>query len=207
MGNFLSSNRNEEGTLSIDTNRLKVLLKLCQEKFTLAAAKKRGQQQVERRKVAAILQDSSSQSDSVRIRIEQMVREDNYCEALDMLQTLAQVLTVRLNLMSTQLECEDSIREAVSTLVFASRLVEIQELQKATAILARRFGKTFVEQAEWNANQKVIQKLDSHSPPPSVIDAYVEAISSAYAPKEGGQPSAEESSIDDILSRLDALRR
>jgi vacuolar protein sorting-associated protein IST1 len=84
-----------------------------------------------------------------------------------MLESYCNLLTERIHLIEEERECPDELKEAISSLLFASsRCGDFPELQEIRAVLTSRYGRDFTARAielrnNCGVNPKVIQKLST----------------------------------------------
>ncbi|KAL9272428.1 IST1-like protein [Drosera capensis] len=108
--------------------------------------------------------------DSALIRVELVIKEQNMLDAFVMMEGYCNVLIERVALIQHENICPDELKEAISSLMFASsRCGEFPELTELRAVLTARFGKEFVARAvelrnNCGVNPKMIQKLSTRQP-------------------------------------------
>ncbi|XP_051149526.1 uncharacterized protein LOC127264145 [Andrographis paniculata] len=104
------------------------------------------------------------------LRVEQVIKEQNMLDVLVLLEGYCHLLVERISLIEQDKICPEELKEAVSSLIFAStRCGEFPELQEIRAIFTSRFGKEFAARAVQLRNHcgvspKVIQKLSTRPP-------------------------------------------
>ncbi|KAG5002425.1 hypothetical protein JHK87_023497 [Glycine soja] len=108
--------------------------------------------------------------DRALLRVEQWVIEQNMLEVFAMIESYSNFLRERAEALERNKECPVELKEAVSSLVFASsRCGEFPELHKIREILTSKFGKEFAGHAvelhkNNRVNSKMIQKLSPRCP-------------------------------------------
>ncbi|KAG6516235.1 IST1-like protein isoform X2 [Zingiber officinale] len=109
--------------------------------------------------------------DRALLRAEQVIKEQSTVEAFEILSHYCHLLTERIGLLQEHKECPEELREATSSLIFASSrcAVELPELAKVRAIFSNKYGKEFASAAvelrnRCRVNPEVIQKLSTRSP-------------------------------------------
>ena len=196
LGFSLSSksgnNKRTEGTLNIDVNRLKVNLKLTIERTKVIISQIKAQQSLARKAVADAL--AGGRTDSARIKAEQIIRDDQLCEALDIVSTFCEVLGSRLGLLQTTVECEASLQSTVASLIWAAPRTEVPELRTLSELLRQRFGPGFwsacaAQDCPW-VHAKLRQKLALEAPPEDLLVSYLEVIADAYGVSMGGSDAS-----------------
>lgn len=87
-----------------------------------------------------------------------------------MMEGYCQLLTERINLIEQERVCPDELKEAISSMLYAStRCGEFPELQEIRALFTSRYGKEFTARAvelrnNCGVNPKIIQKLSTRMP-------------------------------------------
>lgn len=87
-----------------------------------------------------------------------------------MMEGYCQLLTERINLIEQERVCPDELKEAISSMLYAStRCGEFPELQEIRALFSSRYGKEFTARAvelrnNCGVNPKIIQKLSTRMP-------------------------------------------
>ena len=85
------------GTREVDYPKLKTNFNLCIQRMQNAVKTKRERQQSLRKQIAELL--GLGRIDSARIKTDQMIREDNLCEALEILESYCEVLITSIGLL------------------------------------------------------------------------------------------------------------
>ncbi|PPS17518.1 hypothetical protein GOBAR_AA03050 [Gossypium barbadense] len=110
------------------------------------------------------------QHEQALLRVEHLIREQNMVDAFTIMETYCNLLIERAMLIQKNKECPDELKEAASTLMFASsRCGEFPELLHIRGVFSSTFGKEFVVRAielrnNCSVNPKVIQKLSKLRP-------------------------------------------
>ncbi|KAI7888218.1 regulator of Vps4 activity in the MVB pathway-domain-containing protein [Mucor mucedo] len=190
--------------------RLKVQLKLAINRLKMLQAKKTSLNQQNRREIGTLLE--KGKEESARIRVEHIIRDDLFIEAMESLELYCDLLLARFGLLETYKTCEDSVAEAVNTIIWAApRVGEAKELGLVRDQLASKFGKEFMMQALENAdervNPRIVMKLDIAAPDPFLVERYLEEIARAYDVKwrshilvhEESEEEEEEDEDDDTM--------
>ncbi|KAK7374927.1 hypothetical protein VNO80_08370 [Phaseolus coccineus] len=108
--------------------------------------------------------------DPALLRVEQWIIEQNMLEVFALIEKYCNFLRERAEALETNKECPVELKEATSSLIFASsRCGDFPELHKIREILASRFGKEFADHAvelhkNNRVNSKMIQKLSPKRP-------------------------------------------
>lgn len=163
--------------------RLKVQLKLAINRLKMLQAKKTSLNQQNRREIGTLLE--KGKEESARIRVEHIIRDDLFIEAMENLELYCDLLLARFGLLESYKTCEESIAEAVNTIIWAApRVVEAKELGLVRDQLASKFGKEFMMQALENederVNPRIVMKLQVNAPDSFLVERYLEEIARAY---------------------------
>ena len=119
--------------MSFQSNKTKVQLKLALNRLKLTQQKKTSLNQQARKDVAQLL--ANNKSESARIRVENVIREDLLVEALELLELYTETLLARFPLLESMRHCDPAISESVNTLIYASPRVDIPELLQVFVFL------------------------------------------------------------------------
>ncbi|KAJ9173072.1 hypothetical protein P3X46_016246 [Hevea brasiliensis] len=104
------------------------------------------------------------------LRVEHVIKEQNMMDVFAMIEDYCYLLIDRVMLLKKDKECPDELKEAISSLIFASsRCGEFPELQEIRGIFVSTFGKEFAARAielrnNCGVNPKIIQKLSAGQP-------------------------------------------
>ncbi|XP_054807060.1 uncharacterized protein LOC129309485 [Prosopis cineraria] len=99
--------------------------------------------------------------DRALLRVEQLIREQNMVDVFVMIENYCNFLRGRAKLLEKNSDCPEEIKEATSSLIFASsRCGEFPELQKIREIFTFRYGEGFAAHAvELHQNNRVNSKM------------------------------------------------
>ncbi|KDP29391.1 hypothetical protein JCGZ_18312 [Jatropha curcas] len=101
------------------------------------------------------------------LRVDNVIKEQNMLDVYIMLEGYCNLLVERVHLIAQDRVCPDELKEAVSSLLYAStRCGDFPELQEIRAVLASWYGKEFAARAidlrnNCGVNTKMIQKLST----------------------------------------------
>ncbi|KAG8487533.1 hypothetical protein CXB51_016143 [Gossypium anomalum] len=121
-----------------------------------------------KRELAQLLE--SDQDQTARIRVEHVVREEKTVEAYNLLEIYCELIVARMPMIESQKNCPIDLKEAISSVVFASaRCEEIPELKDATKHFTAKYGKEFTSAAlELRPNcgvaRMLTEKLSANAP-------------------------------------------
>ena len=150
-------------------SKLKPRLKMATNRFQIAIAKKSAIMKQQKREIALMLaEEPIPKEEKARIRAEALIRDDNTVEAYEILQLECELLYERMTLIKHTKECPSDLVSCVSTLMWASQIVDINELQDIRKQFRAKYGKKFDEAAMANEggilNERVVAKLSIHPP-------------------------------------------
>jgi vacuolar protein sorting-associated protein IST1 len=217
---FFGKRRNAPPRLQIDTKRLSILLQLSIQRMHVIIDQTKAQQPHLRKQIADLLRGQSNGQATAQIRTESLIRQDYLISALNILQVYCEVLASRLDLMQQTEQCDEGLVEAVGSICWAAARVPVSELKRVAELLKVRFGDEFYqktlqpEQGSLMVNSRLVQQLSVRPPEPALVQQYIEAISTAYSvvvaagtKEEQEQPDGEKSKLDDLMKRLENLKR
>nr|CAB3457769.1 unnamed protein product [Digitaria exilis] len=121
-----------------------------------------------RRDIAALLRDK--QEDTARIRVEHVIREQNFMAANEIIELFCELIVTRLPIIAKQKECPADLKEGICSLIFAApRCSELPELGRIRDIFEKKYGKDFVSAAvdlrpDAAVNTLLIEKLSVKKP-------------------------------------------
>lgn len=153
---------------SFKSAKCKTTLRLAISRVKLLKNKSDLQMKQMRRDLAQLLQ--SGQEASARIRVEQIIREQNMMTACEFIELFCELIVARLPIIESQKNCPIDLREAISSLIFAApRCADIPELIEIRNLFGSKYGKEFVAAAaelrpDCGVNRTVIEKLSVRTP-------------------------------------------
>lgn len=137
-------------------------------RIKLLRNKREAQVKQMRREISQLL--TSGQEPSARIRVEHIIREQNILAAYDILELFCELVVVRLPIIESQKICPLDLKEAISSLIFASpRCSDLPELLQIRQLFAAKYGKEFAAAAaelrpDCGVNRRIIEKLSVRAP-------------------------------------------
>ncbi|VDP92841.1 unnamed protein product [Echinostoma caproni] len=161
---------------AIDFEKLKCLLNVTLSRFDVLIRKHTERSLVSRGTVCDYLRQDKVER--ARIHAEQMIRDDSYVEALEVVKTLHTVLISRMGLLKNGGPLDQLVREAISTILWASTVlsVEIPEYKSIVQIFGKMFDKSYVSERQDGSsdeiNVTVKQKLNL-IPGHNMIEVYL----------------------------------
>ena len=151
-------------------SKCKTALRLCIGRIKLLKNKKGLAARALRKEIADLL--GADKTESARVRIEGVMREEANLEAFDILDLFCELLVVRLRLIEQEKDLPDDLKEAVATCIYAAkRMGELPELGQIKSQFAAKYGREYAQACEADGtaaacgvNRTAIQKL-SVAPP------------------------------------------
>ena len=150
--------------------KCKTALRLCIGRIKLLKNKKGLAVRALRKEIADLIR--ANKTDSARVRIEGVMREEANLEAFDILDLFCELLVVRLRLIEQEKDLPDDLKEAVATCIYAAkRMGELPELGQIKAQFAAKYGREYAQACEADGtaaacgvNRTAIQKLSVRPP-------------------------------------------
>ncbi|CAM6048642.1 unnamed protein product [Sphagnum compactum] len=165
-------------------SKCKTLLRLATARIKLIRNKRDSQVKQLRKDIAQLL--TSGQEPSARIRVEHVIREENIMAAYDILELFCELIVVRLPIIDSQRLCPMDLKEAISSLIFASpRCADLPELLQIRTLFAAKYGKEFAAAAcelrpDCAVNRRIIEKLSVRAPSGEVKLKLMKEIAAEY---------------------------
>lgn len=148
--------------------KCKTALKLAVSRIKLLKNKREAQLKQLKREVAQLLE--SGQDRTARIRVEHVVREEKTKAAYELIEIYCELIVARLPMIESQKNCPIDLKEAISSLIFASpRCADIPELMDIRKHLTAKYGKEFSSAAselrpDCGVGRMLIEKLSAKAP-------------------------------------------
>ncbi|KAK8348446.1 hypothetical protein V6Z11_A06G082700 [Gossypium hirsutum] len=121
-----------------------------------------------KRELAQLLE--SGQDQTARIRVEHVVREEKTMVAYNLLEIYCELIVARMPSIESQKNCPIDLKEAISSVIFASaRCEEIPKLKDVTKHLTTKYGKDFTTSAlelhpDSGVGRMLVDKLSVKAP-------------------------------------------
>eukprot|EP00754_Rhynchopus_humris_P044549 Rhum_TRINITY_DN4234_c0_g2::Rhum_TRINITY_DN4234_c0_g2_i1::g.13336::m.13336/K19476/IST1; vacuolar protein sorting-associated protein IST1 len=168
---------------AFDKHKFKAALKMSVSRMRMQQSKRTNAVALLRREIATLV--GTKKHESARIKVEQVMRDEYYIEALEMVILFCDLLFSRQLLFSECKSCPPDLKEAISTIIWACpRTENIKELEEIRHMICVKLGREFVETAQENeeraVNQKVYQKLSVMVPEPVKCLAYLKGVCDEY---------------------------
>lgn len=153
---------------SFKAGKCKTSLKLAAARIKLLRNKREVQVKTMRRELAQLLE--SGQEQTARIRVEHVIREEKTMSAYDLIELYCELIAARLPIIESQKACPIDLKEAVSSVIFASpRCADLPELMDIRKHLGAKYGKEFVNSVlevrpDCGVSRLVVEKLSARAP-------------------------------------------
>jgi len=165
-------------------SKLKPQLKMAVTRFQIAGNKKAALMKQQIREIAALLAETPPKEEKARIKAEALIRDDNTVEAYEILQLNCDLLSERIHLISHSKECPPDLVSCISTLIWASAVVDIPELAVIRKQFVYKYGKDFESDAMQNVggilNERVASRLSIQPPSAFMVQTYLEKIADEH---------------------------
>ncbi|KAL5242814.1 hypothetical protein ACI65C_010224 [Semiaphis heraclei] len=195
---------------SSDANysKLKTNLRLALNRLKLLEKKKTELAQKARKEIADMV--AAGKSERAKIRVEHIIREDYFVEALEIVEMFCDALLSRFGLLQQSKVLDSSLQESVSSLLWVAPHIQadVSEMKVISDQLTQKFGKKYTEACRSEnmdtVSEKLKHKLSLRPPPKILVEKYLIEISKNYnVPYEPDlqvmQEYEQSHSIDSIL--------
>ncbi|KAK1313185.1 hypothetical protein QJS10_CPA06g02194 [Acorus calamus] len=144
--------------------KLKSLLRLGLSRLTVLKNQRLVRSSHSRSDVAQLLR--LAQTQRALLRVEHVIKEQDMLDTFMMLEIHCNVLLERITLFENHEQCPEELREAVTSLIFASsRCSGFPELREMRSVFASLYGKEFVVLHDnCGVDAKMIQKMSTAQP-------------------------------------------
>ncbi|CAK9152752.1 unnamed protein product [Ilex paraguariensis] len=186
--------------------KCKTALRLATSRIKLLKNKKDVQLKQMKKELAQLLE--SGQEQTARIRVEHVVREEKMKAAYDLIEIYCELIATRLPIIESQKNCPIDLKEAVTSVVFASpRCADIPELLDIKKHFTAKYGKEFISAAvelrpECGVSRMLVEKLSAVAPDGQtkikILGAIAEEHNIKWDPKSFGDK--ESKPADDLLN-------
>eukprot|EP01064_Diplonema_japonicum_P027321 TRINITY_DN3931_c2_g1_i2.p1 TRINITY_DN3931_c2_g1~~TRINITY_DN3931_c2_g1_i2.p1 ORF type:complete len:270 (+),score=51.58 TRINITY_DN3931_c2_g1_i2:79-888(+) len=171
------------GKESYDKNKMKAALKMAVTRMKMQQGKKTNSIKVQRSEIANLMRDEKNES--ARIKVEQVMRDEYYIEAMELVVLFCDLVSSRLLLLNESRSCPPDLKESLSTIVWACpRTDGVSELIAIRKQIMLKYGQQWIEMANDNAeravNQRVADKLSVMVPDPYLCMQYLEGIAKEF---------------------------
>ncbi|CAH8262771.1 unnamed protein product [Arabidopsis lyrata] len=147
--------------------KCKTALQMANSRLKILKNKKEIQIKQLRRELAQLLESGHP---TARIRVEHVVREEKTVAAYELIGIYCELLVVRLGVIESQKNCPIDLKEAVTSVLFASqRLSDVPELSEIFKQFTTKYGKDFSTAAvelrpDSGVSRLLVEKLSAKAP-------------------------------------------
>jgi vacuolar protein sorting-associated protein IST1 len=163
-------------------SKLKPYLKMATQRISIANNKRGTASKKHKREIAKLLEDGKAEK--AIIKVEHVIRDDYTMEAYEIIELMCDLLHERVRYLSKSESCPPDMCEAVSTVLWATTRVDINELEGIKKQLSKKYGKEFCDICENNSrntvNSRVMHKLNITPPGNLLIRSYLQEIAREY---------------------------
>lgn len=166
------------------TMRLKVSLKTAISKLKFIQDKKTALAKQQRRQLADLLKQGKESS--ATIRVENIIRDDIYVELLEFIELYCELLLARISLIMdvSRTQCEESLKEAVQSIIYSAPHTELKEITAIKEILIHKygieFGKVAVSNEDGAVPAKIVTRCQFEPPSEMLVRLYLSEIAKTY---------------------------
>eukprot|EP00581_Thalassiosira_minuscula_P018023 CAMPEP_0183733772 /NCGR_PEP_ID=MMETSP0737-20130205/41976_1 /TAXON_ID=385413 /ORGANISM="Thalassiosira miniscula, Strain CCMP1093" /LENGTH=363 /DNA_ID=CAMNT_0025967095 /DNA_START=126 /DNA_END=1217 /DNA_ORIENTATION=- len=165
-------------------SKLKPQLKMAVTRLQISGNKKTAIMKQQIREIAMMLADTPPKEEKARIKAEALIRDDNTVEAYELLQLNCELLSERIHLISHSRDCPPDLISSISTIIWASAVVDIPELIEIRKQFRYKYGKEFDADAMQNVggviNERIAARLSVQPPSAYLVQTYLEKIADEH---------------------------
>ncbi|KAK6248661.1 hypothetical protein QUC31_020226 [Theobroma cacao] len=186
--------------------KCKIALKLAIPRIKLMKNKREAQVKQLKRELAQLLE--SGQDQTARIRVEHVVREEKTVAAYNLLEIYCELIVARMPIIEAQKNCPIDLKEAISSVIFASaRCEDVPELKDVSKHFTAKYGKEFTSAAlelrpNCGVGRMLVEKLSVKAPDGptklKILTAIAEEHNIKWDPESFG--AKESKPYDDLLN-------
>jgi vacuolar protein sorting-associated protein IST1 len=164
--------------------KLKTNLKLAIHRLKLLGKKKTELSLKSRKEISDYL--VNNKPDRARIRVEHIIHEDNYIEAMEIIEMFCDLLLSRFGLIERMKELDPGLDEAISTIIWSAPRIsnDILEFKTISEILSHKYGKKYAEACRndtlESVNPKVKRRLGVEPPNKLLVEQYLIEIAKNF---------------------------
>ncbi|WFD35329.1 Vacuolar protein sorting-associated protein ist1 [Malassezia cuniculi] len=186
--------------------RTRVQLRLVVQRTHMLIEKKNALAKRARYEVADLVR--TGKLDTARIRTENMIIDDMYIEALELIELYAETVSSRFALVeragyvaADSVVPDPAIAEQVAGLMYAAPYTDIRELHSLLELFGARYGKEYAAAVVGgeDVSERITKRLTYTVPPPELVEAYLSEICRTYSVRygesqggQGGQAAGDE---------------
>lgn len=169
-------------------SKFKTSLKMAISKLQFIQEKKVALTKQQRRQLADLL--NQGKESSAKIRVENIIRDDIYIELLEYLELYCELVLARISLIIDATECDESLLESVSSIIYSANHTELKEVTQVKELLIHKFGIEFgkkaVENTDGHVPEKILKRCKVPPPLEELVNLYLCEIAKAYSAPYSG---------------------
>ncbi|KAL7515787.1 hypothetical protein ACHAWX_000864 [Stephanocyclus meneghinianus] len=136
------------------------------------------------REIATLLAETPPREEMARIKAEALIRDDSIVEACEIIASSCRLLSERISLVTHSRDCPPDLISSVSTIIWASAVLDIPVLTEIRTQFRLKWGKKFEMNAMQNVggviNERVAAKLSVQPPSAYLVQLYLERIADQH---------------------------
>ena len=140
-----------------DENKLKTLLKMACQRIKISVNKKTASSKALKNDIINLLNERKEEM--ARIKVESMISTDFMIESLSIIELMCELIHERINFLSKQKDCPPDLQEAISSLIYATDRVDIEELKGIKLQFDKKYGAKFIEKCENGTDETCNSRL------------------------------------------------
>ena len=163
MGLYPSAQQEQQPLPTIA--EVKTIIMLLNKRISLTINKKK--HIIDQKKQSIINHLKESNINGARIVLVSMLNEEHQIDALFLLQTISDLIVNKISLILSSEVCPNELKAELSTLIYASRRLNLEELATFREILSVKYGKDFIINSESNKDglvNKTCELLNKYQP-------------------------------------------
>lgn len=159
-------------------------MQMAVQRIQIANNKRINAVKIQKKKIADLL--AENKYEKAQIQVEHIIRDDFTIEGYEVLELMCELVHERVRQITTSTTTVPvEMMEAVGSLIWAAKHVEIDELKNVRQQLKQKFGSEFIKIAEANedgkkVNVRLINKMVYRPPSRGLVRKYLEEIAKAY---------------------------
>jgi len=164
--------------------KLKTSLKLCINRLKLLEKKKTEMALKSRKEIADYI--AAGKPERAKIRVEHIIREDYYVEAMEIVEMYCDLLLARFGLIEQMKNLDDGLAESISSLIWVAPrlLADVPELKTVSDQFVVKYGKPYGlacrENSVGTVSEKLMHKMSVQAPPKLTVEKYLIEIAKYY---------------------------
>jgi vacuolar protein sorting-associated protein IST1 len=163
--------------------RVDIFLQMAVQRIQIANNKRVNGVKHQKQKISQLL--AEHKDEKARIQVEHIIRDDFTIEGYEVLELMCELVHERIRQVTTSVkDPPEEMKEAIASLIWASRNVDIEELRNVRQQLRQKYTAEFVKQSETNENNlvnpRLYAKLTYKPPSQYLVVKYLEEIARAY---------------------------